>query len=242
MRYFFLGLILAAVLVISMAGFRGHRFSEPPVELLPDMDRNAKIKYQAPADFFADGVGSRLPVAGTVPMGFEVPGKPAAAGAIDPTGFTHADDYYNTGKMGEFWGDGFPEQVQVDAEFLRRGALKFEINCAICHGSSGDGQGVTSKFGFANIANLHLPMFTDASRPDYRPDGSIFDTISHGRGLMGSYGGVLTIQDRWAVVAYVRVLQKSRNQSLEALGLTAEEFESLASSASPSAAAAPAGN
>lgn len=212
MKYFFLILVFSIAIVLSVAGFRGHRFAEPPLEVFPDMDRQGRVNEQSLSDFFADGLGSRRPVAGTIPMGFRVPGAPSSSPDFVPAAdaFTHARDYYNTGRFGDYWGDGFPEEIEVTPELLARGRDRFDIHCAVCHGTTGDGQGITAKYGVPNIANFHLPQFADPAHPDYRTDGSVFDTISNGKGLMGSYGANLTVRDRWAVVAWVRALQKSR--------------------------------
>ena len=77
MKYFFISYILVAVTIVSFAGFRGQKFEETPWQIFPDMDDQAKVKPQRPSDFFANGHGMRMPVAGTMPMGFEVPAKPA---------------------------------------------------------------------------------------------------------------------------------------------------------------------
>ncbi|MCB1212607.1 MAG: hypothetical protein KDK97_24995, partial [Verrucomicrobiales bacterium] len=90
MKYFFLSYIFIAAILVSAFGFRGSKSELPPIEVFPDMDHQAKIKYQASSDFFADGRGERLPVKHTVPMGFEIPAKPAANGGEPPrVGFTN---------------------------------------------------------------------------------------------------------------------------------------------------------
>ena len=216
MRYVFLAYIFAAVLIVSIFGFRGHKFTEPPVEVFNDMDRQARVNYQSNSDFFPDGLGSRQPVAGTVPVGFEVPEKVAAEAGPAEFGFSFPGDasYYNSGQIGDFWGNGMPEEVReedgsISEEFLKRGQQRFNISCAICHGESGDGGGVLGKLGIANIANFYLPDFSDPENGSYRSDGSIFNTITHGKGLMGAYGPNITVRDRWAIIAYIRTLQSS---------------------------------
>ena len=215
MKYFFLSYLFVAAIIVSAAGFRGSKSELPPIEIFPDMDHQAKVKYQAKSDFFSNGVGGRKPVANTVPMGFEIPNKPAAEGAAPPKfGFSNGLDYYNTGRMGDFFGDGMPAQVSVTPALIKRGKERFNINCAICHGLSGNGKGVTSKFGILNAFNFHQPGSTDpANATAYRPDGAIFDTITHGKGLMGSYGANIAVQDRWAIVAYIRTLQTAVKES-----------------------------
>lgn len=210
MRYFFFAYLLAIVLVIGFAGFRGDKFTHTPIEIFNDMDKQAKVKAQSSNAFFADGAGSRKPVAATVPMGLKIPGKPAAEGGFVNYGFTHGSDFYNSGRIGDFWGDGFPEQIKVDEAFLRIGQERYNINCSICHGKAGDGKGITAQYGIANIANFHTAGFTDTKAPDYRANGSIYNTINMGKGLMGPYGPFIPVSDRWAIVAWVRALQLSR--------------------------------
>jgi mono/diheme cytochrome c family protein len=216
MRYFFFAYLLAIVLVIGFAGFRGDKFTHTPIEIFNDMDKQAKVKAQSSNAFFSDGIGSRKPVAATVPMGLSIPAQPAAAGHSAGYGFTHGSDYYNSGRIGEFWGEGFPDQIKVDEALLRLGQERYNINCAICHGKSGNGKGVTSdpQYGIANIANFHTPGFNDPKAPDYRPNGSIYNTINLGKGLMSGYGASIPVKERWAIVAWVRALQLSRSAPL----------------------------
>jgi mono/diheme cytochrome c family protein len=214
MRYFFLAFLLSAVLVVGVAGFRGDKTTRTPIEIFDDMDHQAKVKAQSANHFFADGNGARLPVAGTVPMGASLPTKSAAEGGVIPGGFSHGSDYYNSGHLGDFYGDGFPEQVTIDAGFLRLGQERYNINCAVCHGESGNGGGRASKFGIQNIANFQTPAFIDQKDPAYRSNGSFFETITKGKGLMGAYGANIPVNERWAIIAWVRAMQSSRTLPL----------------------------
>jgi mono/diheme cytochrome c family protein len=209
LKYFFLSYIFIALIVVAAFGTRGSKSELPPLEIFQDMDHQAKVKYQAASDFFADGVGARLPVKNTVPMGFEVPAKPVAEGAPPPAyGFSNGLDYYHTGKMGDFYGDGIPSELKVDTALLERGERQFNIYCAVCHGASGNGKGITSNYGILTAFNFHQPGSTDpANAAAYRADGAMFDVITNGKGLMGPYGGNLTVRDRWAIVAYIRAMQ-----------------------------------
>ena len=218
MRYVFLAYIFAALILVSVFGFRGHKFKEPPAEVFNDMDRQERVNYQAGSDFFADGLGSRYPVSGTVPVGFDLPEKAIAEGgsAVPEFGFSFPGDkgYYNSGQIGDFWGNGMPDEVRgedgsIDEAFILRGKQRYDISCAICHGESGDGAGVISKYGLANIANFYTPQFSDPANEVYRADGDLFNTITNGKGLMGSYGASITVRDRWAIIAYIRTLQAS---------------------------------
>ncbi|MDI1311347.1 cytochrome c [Prosthecobacter sp.] len=222
MKYFFLSYLFVIAIVVSAFGFRGSKSELPPLEIIPDMDQQAKVKYQASSEFFADGRGARLPVKGTLPMGFEVPAQPASATEIAKPAriaFTSGLGYYDTGKVGDFYGDGLPVEITNDktvfnAEFIKRGEQRYNINCAICHGTSGNGKGVTSKYGILTSFNFQQAGNLDpANAAAYRADGAIFDVITHGKGLMGGYGGNITLRDRWAIVAYIRSLQIAAKES-----------------------------
>jgi mono/diheme cytochrome c family protein len=210
MRYFFLAYLLAVVLVVGFAGFRGEKFSHTPLEILDDMDQQAKVKPQQTNYFFADGIGARKPVAGTVPIGLHLGGKTAAEGGHQDYGFSHGSDYYNTGVIGDFYGDGFPEQIKVDAALINLGSERYDIYCSRCHGESGNGAGVLSKYGIANIFNFHTDPFNKNTDPAYRPNGLVFEVITKGKGLMGAYGANIPVKERWAIIAWLRTLAMAR--------------------------------
>ncbi len=207
MRWFFLVLAILTVTVAFALGPRGDKFTSPPFELFPDMDRQYKVKYQKPSHFFADNQGSRKPVAGTVPMGFSMPASKEEGIPSSDLDFSVGDDYYNTGKFEDFFGEGFPDGLKLDEAFLERGQERFQINCVVCHGESGNGQGVVSKYwAIPPSANLVDP------RVKALPEGQLFWTITHGKGLMGPYSGTINVRDRWAIVAYVRALQAASGE------------------------------
>lgn len=218
MKYFFLSYFFIAVLVVSIAGTRGSKSLQPPVEIFPDMDQQAKVKYQAASGFFADGIGGRAPVAHTVPIGYELSATAAADGAKPAVfGFSNALDFYSTGRSAEdhdYYGDGFPKELALDAKLLERGQQRYNIYCSMCHGTSGNGKGITSKYGILTAFNFQQPGATDPANPTaYRPTGAIFDTITNGKGLMGPYGGVIPVRDRWAIIAYIRTLQAAGKEA-----------------------------
>jgi mono/diheme cytochrome c family protein len=94
-------------------------------------------------------------------------------------------------------------------ELVRRGQKEFTINCAVCHGATGQGNGITSKYGLNGIANYHQDKYRQMA------DGQIFNTITHGYNTMMAYGDKVTVKDRWAIIAYIRALQKSQYARLE---------------------------
>lgn len=210
MRYFFLSFASILLAVVLVAGPQGRRSENRPFEIFPDMDHQPKVKAQASSGFFADRVGPRMPVAGTVPMGLDMPeGKkpahpPTAAEVRANATFTATTSYLDTGRMGDRWGDGFPTEIKVDRDFLLRGKDRYEISCAVCHGSLGDGKGVTSKYGWNGIANYHDQRLVEMN------DGEIYNTITNGKNTMLGYGANISVADRWAIVAWVRVLQTAR--------------------------------
>ncbi len=200
MRWFFLILAIASITVALALGPRGEKFSSPPFMLFPDMDNQFKVKAQKPSEFFENGQGARVPVEGTVPMGYAAPGENGLASSrLD---FSRGSDYFNTGLFGDFYGKGFPEELKMDEAFLARGKERYQITCTPCHGTSGNGAGIVSKYwAIPPTANLLDP------RVKAMPEGQIFWTITHGKGLMGPYNGVLSVSDRWAITAYLRGLQ-----------------------------------
>ncbi len=209
LRFFFLIFFVIVVGVVALAGFRGQKMTHPPIEIFPDMDHQPKVQPQHPSRFFSDTRGARKPVEGTVPMGYTVPGiyyQTAANNIGERSGFTNAPDYFNTGRMGEVYGDGIP--AEVTPAFMTRGQERFNINCAICHGATGAGDGIIKSYGMVTIASLQ------DERIRTMPDGQIFSTITNGKNTMGAYGPQIALDDRWAIIAYLRALQKSQSVKL----------------------------
>ncbi len=192
MRYFMLFVLVLALsvaAVVVIAGRRGSTSRKPPIELFPDMVRQPKLRPQSPNNFFADGRSSRLPIPGTI--------------AWDDNHFE--DSPVNTGHLtGKTnFVDVLP--VAVNAQLLARGQQRFNINCSPCHGAQGDGNGITKRIkAMGTVANLHDKRIVELQ------DGEIFNTITYGKNLMGAYGPNITVEDRWAIIAYLRALQLSR--------------------------------
>jgi mono/diheme cytochrome c family protein len=215
LRGFLLFSVLFTIAIVAIFGFRGEKSTGSPLEIFPDMVRQMKVRAQAPLMFFADGRGSRLPVTGTVPIGYEMPkpetiATPAAAVEAPQThsrvAFSAGPDYYNTGKMGARWGTGIP--LEVTPDLMERGRQRFNITCAMCHGATATGNGITKQYGLATVVTLQDDRIRNMA------DGEIFNTITNGKNTMMAYGPNVTVSDRWAVIAYLRALQRSQNASI----------------------------
>jgi len=158
----------------------------------PDMWTQPKFKAQERTTFFSDHSSSRQPVKGTVAYGAPVPNEALTRG------------YFN-GKLVE----QFP--VPVTAELIERGQERFMVFCRHCHGETGDGKGMISKRGF-NIERPIASYHTDRLRA--MPVGHFFDVVTNGYGAMFPFKDRIPVADRWAIVAYIRVLQKSQDATL----------------------------
>ncbi len=96
----------------------------------------------------------------------------------------------------------------IDENLLNRGRDRFDIFCSPCHSRLGDGNGMVARRGVRIPANFH----TDRLRSV--PPGYLYQVITYGYGAMGDYGDQIPVADRWAIVAYIRALQLSRNASM----------------------------
>ncbi len=192
MKYFLGFLILAVASVCLIAGRQGDKSLKPPIEIIPDMDRQPKLRPQAGNNFFADGKSSQLKVDGTVARGSH-----------------YADNEMNTGRIPGTTNFVAFIPMPVTKELMARGHQRYDINCAPCHGKTGDGKGITTKYNMVAVANFHDLRLVSMT------DGEIFNTITHGKNLMGGYGATVDIEDRWAIIAYVRALQRSRLATID---------------------------
>lgn len=197
MRYVYLILFFVVVLSVSILGFRGSLSTRSPLEVFPDMDHQSKYKPQAESRFFADGRADRPRLPGTVAYGRTTD--------VPDTNFLKADSVLFEGKDAKgAWVSGFPSAVTVDpSKLLERGQERYTIYCAPCHGALGDGNGITKQYGMGATPSYHDDRLRKMS------EGEIFNTITHGKGNMLSYADKLVAQDRWAVIAYVRALQRA---------------------------------
>ncbi|MEJ2054516.1 MAG: cytochrome c, partial [Calditrichaceae bacterium] len=98
--------------------------------------------------------------------------------------------------------------LEINMQLLKRGQERFNIYCSPCHSRVGDGQGIVVKRGFLPPPSFHQDMMRE------KPDGHYFDVITHGLRNMPSYRHQIPVKDRWAIVAYIRALQRSQHAGL----------------------------
>ena len=210
LRGFLLISLLLTIAAVAVLGFRGEKTTNEPWEIFPDMVRQMKVRAQSPLNFFADGRGPRLPINGTVPIGYEMPkaetSPPAERSESMPHGFSVGTDYVDTGKMGANWGTGIP--VPVTPELLERGRQRFNITCVMCHGATAAGNGITKQYGLATVVSLQDDRIRKMA------DGEIFNTVTNGKNTMMAYGPTVMVADRWAIIAYLRALQRSQGATV----------------------------
>ena len=199
MRYFLLVFGVTIIAVMVVAGKRGDLSRLPPIELFPDMDRQPKLRPQAANSFFQDGFSSQQPIAGAIARGSAWQDSTENTGRI-PGGIPGTTNFVPT----------IP--IPLTQQLMARGRERFNINCAPCHGAQGDSKGITAKFGMVVIADLHDGQ---TRKVPQQSDGELFNTISNGKGLMQGYAANVTIPDRWAIIAYVRALQRSHLGSMD---------------------------
>jgi mono/diheme cytochrome c family protein len=144
-------------------------------------------------------------------------------------GFSEGNDYFNTGKMGANWGTGIP--LEVTPALMQRGEQRFNINCAVCHGPLAAGDGIVKQYGLTTVVTLQ------DDRIRHMADGEIFNTITHGKNTMMAYGPRIAVHDRWAVICYLRALQRSQRAS--AADVPPEHQADLEKKAEPAKAAEP---
>ena len=183
------GAVLGALLLapLLLGGCRGMVSEKPPIHPNLNMDFQEKFEPQEANPFFADNRANRTPVAGTVARGMLRETTP-----------------FQTGREGTALVRANP--VPVTRDVLLRGQNRFNVYCAVCHGKAGDGKGVIGAGGYG----WAVPTYHD-DRLRTIEDGHLFEVISNGWNTMPGYAAQIPVADRWAVVAYVRALQKSQN-------------------------------
>jgi cbb3-type cytochrome c oxidase subunit III len=154
-----------------------------------DMHDQPRYKPLASTDAFVDGRSARLPVPGTV-----------ARGQL------HEDTLLYTGKVDGRFSRVFP--FPITRQVMERGRERFDIFCSPCHDRLGTARGMVVRRGLSQPPSFHIDRLRDVE------NGYLFDVITNGFGRMASYAAQVPVEDRWAIVAYLRVLQYSQHAPL----------------------------
>lgn len=224
------GLIPAAIVLNMRASFS----DLPRWHVFFDMDFQPKKKPQQTTTIFKDGRSMRPQVPGTVSrgqlsqedpfyLGYD-PLKVSALG-LDKQIFVSATDNAPYSLIQPPAGDGgaalnlpWVDKLPIDAsdENIKLGKTKYETYCSACHGYAGYGDGLVAKRASSLAQDTWTsPTSLHADRVQKQLVGQIFHTISKGQGKMASYASSITPEERWAVVLYVKALQRSRNAKIE---------------------------
>ena len=219
--------IVALIPPLWIARARVLQSDQPRWHTFTDMDYQPKAKPQTVSALFADGRADRLPVAGTVARGqlrdderlyrgidpdAEPPKpepKPKEPDPKKPDAAKPAADAASS-EPAVAWVQEFP--VPVTEELMKRGRQRFNVYCAPCHGLAGEGDGLVARRALELQQGTWVPptsLHSEAVRP--QPVGQLFNTISNGVRKMPAYGSQISVPDRWAIVLYVRALQRTQN-------------------------------
>jgi cytochrome c553 len=179
---------------ISFARLRNPAFIGAVALLLAGcrMDMHIQPKYlpEQPTNFFADGRSERQPVPGTI-----------ARGQL------RTDELLYTGKVNGVVANEFP--FPITRTDLERGRERFNIYCTPCHDYTGSGRGMIVQRGFPQPPSYHIDRLRQA------PVGHFYEVMTNGFGAMYSYASRVSPEDRWRIAAYIRVLQLSRNATIQ---------------------------
>jgi len=218
LRHLVLFLIALALLPPAIIAFaRTFPSKKPPIHYIQDMDNQAKFRAQQATEIYADRRAMRMPVPGTVAQGE-----------------LRIDEGYETGRVNRQWIEDFPEQVTVDLDFIERGQQRFNVYCLPCHGPAGYGDGVIDKRAKDLLINASRghgtswvpPKNLHDSQIVKQPVGKIYNTITSGFNMMPAHGPQIPIDDRWAITAYVKALQRSQAARIE--DVPADQRDSIA--------------
>jgi mono/diheme cytochrome c family protein len=175
--------------LLALTACREQVSRRPPIHVNPNMDDQERYDPQEANPLFADGMAQRPPEPGAV-----------ARGQL------HEDSALHRGKQadGSFVQDN---PLPVTAALLARGRERYNIYCSPCHGQAGDGQGMVAPPRYDGM--IPPPSYHDG-RLRVMADGELFGAITDGVRTMPSYARQIPVEDRWAIVAYIRALQRSQ--------------------------------
>lgn len=185
-----LRLIATVAAAIALTGCAGQTSRQPPVQVFPDMRTQKRYDPQERSTFFSDHRASRRPVPGTIARGLLRPDDPRSTGLI-------SNQYVGRNPL------------TIDAELLQVGQRRYNTYCSPCHDRTGQGRGQVG------VRAMWIPTNLHEARVKGFNDGELYHVISNGRRSMPPYKYQITEDDRWAIVAYVRALQRTTSGTIE---------------------------
>jgi mono/diheme cytochrome c family protein len=194
------GWTVIVVAMIALVGCQGTPSERAPIHLNPNMDDQEKYQAYKSSKFFADGSAMRTPPLGTVAQGTLHQNREYVTGFdADSMAIAHAP-------------------LTATMPVLKRGQERFNIYCSPCHGRTGNGRGIMVSRGYPPPPTFHSDRIREL------PDGQVFAVITDGIRNMPSYRHQVPVDDRWAIILYLRALQRSQNATLDDIP---EEQQSL---------------
>jgi len=179
--------IALILLAMALSACRGKPFHKPPILPEQNMFNQAKYKAQQENTFFSDNRAMRMPVKGTVARGWL------------KTNTKFWDGKTKDGK----WVQKIP--LPITTKLVNRGRKRFDIYCTPCHSRLGDGNGMVIQFGMLHPPSYHTAALRDSA------DGFLYNVVTNGFAVMPGYRDQVPVNDRWAIVAYIRALQLSQH-------------------------------
>jgi mono/diheme cytochrome c family protein len=187
-----------ALLIAFVAGCRGETSKNPPIVVIRNMYQQPRYNMQGESEFFADHRTMRPPVAGAVSREREVDPEIATGRVADDSAYVLTIPRRTVNELGGM------------TSLLARGQDRYRIYCTPCHDATGSGNGEVAAHAVATGAAAMKPPTYHQDRLRHAPDGQIFATISNGVRNMPAYDYQIPLNDRWAIVGYVRALQVSQ--------------------------------
>ena len=186
---------LLYLLLLILFACQGMPSKKTPIHLNPNMDNQERYDAQEKQYFYnVEDIAKRNPIQGTIPYGYY---------KDDNTEF-----YYGKLSAGEFI-DKVSDVIPVDEKLLKRGQDRFNIYCSVCHGYTGEGNGLIAQNDEFNVivTSLYSELLDDKN------DGYFFEVITNGKNNMPSYAHQIDPKDRWAIVAYINALRFSSSEN-----------------------------
>lgn len=183
-----------------------------------DMQDQPKVNAYRPNPFYRDGASARPPVEGTVPRGYlradrefylgkkSNTGQQSGSLSTVPLMTSPAATASSTSPAALYPDDVETFPFPITKDDLNRGQERYQIFCSVCHGATGNGDGMIARRGF----NKPAPASYHQDRLRQAPVGHFFDVMTNGWGAMPSYAAQIPVEDRWKIIAYIRALQLSQ--------------------------------